>query len=40
MVKKFMASYQNTIIYKIVCKDKNITSCYVGLTIVVTLVLL
>ena len=32
MVKKFMA-YQNTIIYKIVCKDKNITSCYVGLTI-------
>ena len=32
MVKKFMA-YQNTIIYKIICKDKNITSSYVGLTI-------
>jgi hypothetical protein len=26
-------SYQNTIIYKIICKDKNISNTYVGLTI-------
>jgi len=32
MVKNFM-SYQNTIIYKIICKDKNISNTYVGLTI-------
>jgi hypothetical protein len=32
MVKKFMP-YLNTIIYKIICKDSNITNTYVGLTI-------
>ena len=32
MVKKFMP-YLNTIIYKIICKDPNITNTYVGLTI-------
>jgi len=32
MVKSFM-SYQNTFIYKIICKDTNITNTYVGLTI-------
>jgi hypothetical protein len=28
-----MPNYQNGTIYKIVCKDKNITDCYVGSTI-------
>ena len=32
MVKKFMP-YLNTIIYKIICKDPNITNTYVGVTI-------
>ena len=32
MVKNVM-SYQNTFIYKITCKDKNISNTYVGLTI-------
>ena len=26
-------SYQNTVIYKIICKDEKITNTYVGLTI-------
>ena len=32
MVKNYMA-YQNTFIYKIICKDDKITNTYVGLTI-------
>ena len=32
MVKSSM-SYQNTCIYKIICKDTNISNTYVGLTI-------
>ena len=27
-----MPDYNNTIIYRIVCKDANITDCYVGHT--------